>query len=132
MTSDPAPACQGPACTRPLPPRKPTGRPLDYCSPACRQAAYRDRLRIAEEARQRAAQLTTARATMTRLGPQLARLAAQGNDLMAAVARAATSGTPDGLAHALGQLQAAASQLGHLAQDYQHARSQAAASQPVP
>jgi hypothetical protein len=129
MTSGPAPTCKGPACTRTLA-SQPTGRPPRYCSHACRQAAYRERLRIAEQARERAAQLAAARATMTRLAPQLGQRAAQGNDLMAAVARAATSGTPDALAHALGQLQAATSQLARLGQDYQHARHQAAASQP--
>ncbi|MEV7603198.1 hypothetical protein AB0O91_38095 [Kitasatospora sp. NPDC089797] len=39
----PAPACAGPRCRRPLPGPARTGRPGLYCSQACRQAALRRR-----------------------------------------------------------------------------------------
>ena len=45
--------CANPACERPIE-RRPTGRPAVYCGPACRQAARRERLRLAEAERQRA------------------------------------------------------------------------------
>ena len=45
--------CANPACGRPIE-RRPTGRPAAYCGPACRQAARRERLRLAEAQRQRA------------------------------------------------------------------------------
>jgi hypothetical protein len=45
--------CANPACGRPVE-RRPTGRPAAYCGPACRQAARRERLRLAGAERQRA------------------------------------------------------------------------------
>ena len=48
--------CANPACERPIE-RRPTGRPAVYCGPACRQAARRERLRLAEAERQRAGRL---------------------------------------------------------------------------
>jgi hypothetical protein len=38
--------CANPACGRPIE-RRPTGRPAAYCGPACRQAARRERVRLA-------------------------------------------------------------------------------------
>jgi hypothetical protein len=49
--------CANPACGRPIE-RRPTGRPAAYCGPACRQAARRERLRLAKADRQRAEQLS--------------------------------------------------------------------------
>jgi len=45
--------CANPACGRPVE-RRPTGRPAAYCGPACRQAARRERVRLAGAERQRA------------------------------------------------------------------------------
>ena len=47
------PRCGNPACGRPIE-RQTTGRPARYCSGRCRQAARRERLRLAEAERQRA------------------------------------------------------------------------------
>ena len=47
------PRCGNPACGRPIE-RQATGRPARYCSGSCRQAARRERLRLAEAQRQRA------------------------------------------------------------------------------
>ena len=47
------PRCGNPACGRPIE-RQATGRPARYCSGSCRQAARRERLRLAEAGRQRA------------------------------------------------------------------------------
>ena len=47
------PRCGNPACGRPIE-RQATGRPARYCSGSCRQAARRERLRLAEAERQRA------------------------------------------------------------------------------
>jgi hypothetical protein len=48
-----AAGCGGPACSRPVA-RAATGRPARYCSPGCRQAAYRERVRQADAERARA------------------------------------------------------------------------------
>lgn len=48
--------CANPACGRPIE-RRPAGRPAVYCGPACRQAARRERLRLAEAERQRPGRL---------------------------------------------------------------------------
>jgi hypothetical protein len=48
--------CANPACGRPVE-RRPTGRPAAYCGPACRQAARRERLRLAEAERRHAERL---------------------------------------------------------------------------
>ena len=50
------PRCGNPACGRPIE-RQATGRPARYCSGTCRQAARRDRLRLAGAGRQRAERL---------------------------------------------------------------------------
>jgi hypothetical protein len=50
------PRCGNPACGRPIE-RQATGRPARYCSGSCRQAARRERLRLAEAGRQRAGRL---------------------------------------------------------------------------
>jgi hypothetical protein len=50
------PRCGNPACGRPVE-RQATGRPARYCSGSCRQAAYRERVRLADAERQRAEQL---------------------------------------------------------------------------
>lgn len=59
MTPSPSgsqPRCANPACGRPVE-RQATGRPACYCSGSCRQAAHRERLRLAEAGRQRAERL---------------------------------------------------------------------------
>jgi hypothetical protein len=53
--------CANPACGRPVE-RRPTGRPAAYCGPACRQAARRERLRLAEAERRHAGRLGADRA----------------------------------------------------------------------
>jgi hypothetical protein len=50
------PRCGNPACGRPIE-RQATGRPARYCSGSCRQAARRERLRLAEAERPRAERL---------------------------------------------------------------------------
>ena len=50
------PLCGNPACGRPIE-RQATGRPARYCSGSCRQAARRERVRLAEAERQRAERL---------------------------------------------------------------------------
>jgi hypothetical protein len=50
------PRCGNPACGRPID-RQATGRPARYCSGSCRQAARRERLRLAEAERRRAERL---------------------------------------------------------------------------
>jgi hypothetical protein len=50
------PRCGNPACGRPIE-RQATGRPARYCSGSCRQAARRERLRLADAERQRAERL---------------------------------------------------------------------------
>ncbi len=62
--------CAGPQCSR-LVPHRQTGRPGRYCSPLCRQAAYRERVRLAEQAGRRARELADAQANASRLWPQL-------------------------------------------------------------
>lgn len=62
--------CASPLCSRPVV-RPLTGRPGRYCSPTCRQAAYRARARAAEMAARDAERLAAARAAMSRLWPQL-------------------------------------------------------------
>ena len=50
------PRCGNPACGRPIE-RQATGRPACYCCGSCRQAARRERLRVAEAERQPAERL---------------------------------------------------------------------------
>ncbi|MEU7687924.1 hypothetical protein [Streptomyces spectabilis] len=45
--NSPNPACL--YCGAPLSPRDGRGRPLEHCNPACRQAAYRERVRAKRE-----------------------------------------------------------------------------------
>jgi hypothetical protein len=64
------PRCDGPACSRPLVPRS-TGRPDRYCSATCRQDAYQDRARRAEQERRRAEDLADARRAVALLYPRV-------------------------------------------------------------
>jgi hypothetical protein len=50
------PRCGNPACGRPVE-RQATGRPACYCSGSCRQAAHRERIRLADAERQRTERL---------------------------------------------------------------------------
>jgi|HubBroStandDraft_6_1064221.scaffolds.fasta_scaffold00231_15 hypothetical protein len=62
MTATTATACEYAPCSQVIE-RAATGRPPRYCGPNCRQAAHRERVRLAEEAAARAARLASARAT---------------------------------------------------------------------
>jgi hypothetical protein len=62
--------CAGRQCSRQVP-RRQTGRPGRYCGALCRQAAYRERVRLAEQAERRARELAAAQANASRLWPQL-------------------------------------------------------------
>ncbi len=70
MTSTTGPQCAGPLCSRPVE-RRATGRPGRYCSPACRQRAYRERVARAEGIVRQAAELDAAKAETARLWPQV-------------------------------------------------------------
>lgn len=65
-----AAACGYAPCSRPVE-RAATGLLLRYCSPNCRQAAHRERVRQAEEEARRRAELAAAKAAVVRLWPQV-------------------------------------------------------------
>lgn len=63
--------CDGPLCSAPIA-RAATGRPARFCSPNCRQAAHRERVRQAEAAEARRLALADARARARRARPLIA------------------------------------------------------------
>ncbi|MFI5068135.1 MAG: hypothetical protein ACHP9Z_29715 [Streptosporangiales bacterium] len=121
-------SCAAPHCSRPVP-RSTTGRPGRYCSPACRQAAYRERARQAAVGQARAAQLADAKATAARLWRPLEQCGFSDLPELAA-AVVAYAGDPDetraGLAKVLTRLQETAERLAGLALGYRDATDTAA------
>ena len=120
--------CAGPDCRRKVEPRQ-TGRPARYCSASCRQAAHRARVRAAEDAAARAAQLAEAKATTARLRRPLeeAGFRTVADHAANVYASACDPGLPPAdLDRAVAQLHLAAEELAVLARDYRHAADEAA------
>jgi hypothetical protein len=97
------PRCGNPACGRPIE-RQATGRPARYCSASCRQAARRERLRLADAERQRVERLG-AEPTVAGLYPGATQPAPIPRQVAGAtaplvtkqlIARAERQGSPDG------------------------------------
>ena len=115
--------CAGPQCSRPVPHRQ-TGRPGRYCGALCRQAAYRERVRLAEQAERHAPELAEAQATAARLWPQLEIASLDVSETAAAiVSYAAVEDEADrgALAWKLGQLRDEVARLERLALGYRQA-----------
>jgi predicted nucleic acid-binding Zn ribbon protein len=111
------PVCHGPITARA------TGRPARYCSDNCRQAAHRERAREAKAARQLAADLANAKATMQRLFRPMEETSHEVAELAGEVfGTAADPGRdPAALAKALAAFAWAAQRLERYALDYQDA-----------
>jgi hypothetical protein len=121
--------CARPGCTE-LIKQAPTGRPARYHSPACRQAAHRDRTRRTETAGRRAAELADARDAAAVFWPQIEPTAADVADIaMSVVFYAATEDPEDrgALALKLAELRATVDQLESLATSFRAADDRAAA-----
>jgi len=105
-------------------PHRQTGRPALYCSALCRQAAYRGRVRQAEQAARIARDLAAAQATAARLWPQLETASLDVSETAAAVlsyAAAEDEADRGALAWKLGELRAAVGELERLALGYRQA-----------
>jgi hypothetical protein len=87
--------CARPQCSR-LVPHRQTGRPARYCSALCRQAAYRERVRQAEQERRRAQGLAEAQATAARIWPEFEAAILDQSDGLAALQSYAAAGGRDG------------------------------------
>lgn len=132
MAGTSAQRCANPACIRPV--RQPaTGRPARYCSPACRQAAHRDRARQAAEAAQRAARLAAAKETCAATWRPLEETCADAADTARAVLCYAAGEDRAGLVAKLTELHHAVARMEELALAYHDAAAEAAClTQPAP
>jgi hypothetical protein len=123
MTEAEIPRCDGPACSRPLVPRS-TGRPGRYCSATCRQGAYRDRARRAEQERRRAGDLADARRAVALLWPRVEAAGLDVGEIAERVVSYAAEERPEdrgALVLQLGELRRVTDRLERLALDFRRA-----------
>lgn len=128
MTGTAAQRCEYRPCSRVIE-RAATGRPPRYCSANCRQAAHRERVRQAEDAERRAAELADARVTAARLWPLLEEASNDVAETASAVLSYAAHEDPEdrgALEFKLGELRAGAGELERLARGYRLAEERAA------
>jgi len=115
--------CAGPHCGRPIE-RAATGRPGRYCSASCRQGAYRERERRAEEVRRRAADLADARRAVALIWPRLETASLDVSEDAGSVLNYAAVEDPadrGALAYKLAELRAHVDRLERLALDFRRA-----------
>jgi hypothetical protein len=104
------------------------GRPRKYCSASCRSAAYRERVRLAEEAAARVARLVSARALAARALPLAERASGQLATQASVVFRSAADASAGRgeLVGALAELDRLVTGLRHHAVQYRDAADEAA------